>query len=498
MPGSSDGSDRSGEALDARKGGFRILSAGDLEQGAYSFRSSLQFSSTSNALKDGRSNEVMSATIAAGYDILPFLHLAAHGGPAYATQTLGGFVQNFTFARFGAAVTGMDDIGERILGRSGFWFGGASLSVDFSKITRFFKGLAVHPQLITSFDFTETYQIPLLVHGNLGFRTKDSGRFFDSSRDISDFDRFATRSLNANAITAGLGFEAPLGFVRPVLEFNLEYVSKVGLSRSPKWLTVGAKSRPLPHKNIEVFAATDLNLSSFRATPADEIPVVYRVPTWNLILGFGLSQFGKREGEINVDAQTYRLLQENLDSREKTLAQLRRDLSYNTIQGQVLNAETKRPMQNVVVSFPDLDSIQPSQTDSNGEFLRYFPRFSGRIQFSASGFETATQFYNLQPGEAITANVELRPATAVNQGDLVVTITNEAGEALEAQVLIRELNRGEETRLTTDRTGRVSVKLAQGDYRITITASGYQRLQDRFRLDAGRAVLRTYSLQTIE
>jgi uncharacterized membrane protein len=155
-------------------------------------------------------------------------------------------------------------------------------------------------------------------------------------------------------------------------------------------------------------------------------------------------------------------------------------------------------MAGVLISFPDLERMRPIRTNSNGEFLRYFANFSGRIQFSAEGFETATQFYNLRPGEAITANVELKKATAQSLGDFVLSLMNEGGEGIEAQITLINTQSNEETSISTDSSGRVSLKLAAGSYRVLVRAEGYLPVRDQIQMETGRAVLRAYTLNAIE
>jgi len=498
---SSSARDLSSETLDARKGVFRLLSADVQEESAYHIRTSIQYFRDDDLLKDSRTVEAASAGIGFGYAVFPYLYLSAHGGLDIASRDLGAQSQTYNLFRFSSAVTSTYDVGELMgLAPRRLLLGG-SLWIDFSRITRFFKGVNIVPTLIASSDWSEQ-QVPVRAHLNLGFQPGNGGRYFDSGEldefgnpAVKDFDRFATRTYNSFAANVGTGVEFPFEVVIPSAEFHMQYVKDAGFSDSPKWVTLGLKGKPFPQKNIELFSAVDLGLSGYSATPATQKPASPAVPLWNVVVGFGLSQFGKRATEVAVDSRQYERTVAELRERNETLADLRRDLSYNTVAGKVIDAETKKPISGVRINFPEQANIRAFETDRDGNFRRYFPHLEGaRMQFSKDGYEPSSKFLALQPGESIRADVELRKGDSTRLGSLVLTITDEDGESLSAQIVLRNTQTNEQTTATADELGKLNLQVPEGEYSIEIRAQGFVPRRDRISIEAGRSVLRTYAV----
>lgn len=500
----SEAEGRSSETLDGRRGQFRLLSADTNEEGDYHFRTSFEYFQKDDLLDDNTKVEATRATLGFGYAITPNIHVSASGGADITDKEENNFTQTFIVPRFSAAATGTYDVGRFVGLPENRWFAGASLWVDFSRISRFFKGVNVIPTLMTTGNWSEQ-EIPVRAHFNLSFIPKNDGRYFDSDEapndpndiGVTDADRLATRTINSFAIAPAIGVELPFEDINPSVEAHLQYVKDAGFSRSPKWVTVGVKGRPFPQKNIEIFGGVDLGLSTYKNTTQarpNEKPDVYAVPLWNAVLGFGISQFGKRAGEVGVDEREYLRTRAALNDSNETLAKLKSELQYNTIRGKVIDAETNRPIPGVEIDFPDQSGLKSSSTDRNGEFVRYFSEFRGRIQFSKDGYNPSSKFLNMKPGESVTTNVELEKGTGGNFGDLAITVSDESGQGVAAAVRVINLRTNESSTGQTDSSGKLNLKLEEGAYRIEIRASGYRGQRDRFEIEAGKAVLRTYTV----
>lgn len=490
----------SSETIEGRKGQFRLLSADINEEASYNIRTSIQYFKDGDLFNTGEDVEGLTAKIGAGYAIFPNLHLSAQGGFDISTVDVGATSQNYNLGKFSAAITGTYDLGKQFQLPANRFVMGASLWVDFSKVTRFFKGPNIIGTIIATGDWSEK-EIPFRAHLNLGFQPGNGKRYFDDDQvdqfgnQINDFDRFGTRTINSYALKTGVGFEFPYADVIPSAEFLMDYVNGAGFSRTPKWVTVGLKGKPFPQKNIELFAAGDIGLSSYKETPGSEKPDAYAVPLWNVVLGFGMSQFGKRAGEVGVDAAQYNKTLGELRDRNEMIAALRKDLNYNTVTGRVIDARTNRPLSGVTVSFPEQGDLRSSETNEKGEFTRYFPHLAGaRILFSKDGYEPSSKFYALKPGESVRAEIELREGSAVQTGKLVLNIANESGQAAASQVIIQNLRTNEQAQSQSDAGGRISLELAPGDYRIEIRSRGYKSLSDRIQIESGKAVLRSYTV----
>ena len=496
---------RSSETIRAQKGLFRLMSADINEASAYHFRTSLEYFQQKDLLKDIDDSTIKDtkATLGFGYSLTPHIHLNAHGGfniasstpsPASTTATGG---QSIDLIKAGAGVVGTYDIGEYLWNLPANRFtGGFSLWVDFSKITRFFAGPNIIPTFILSGDFVDNPVVPYRVHLNTGFRMANGARYYGKSSAVTDFDRFVTETINSPAVTVGTGVEFPFFTVTPSLELHMEKVMNTSFSNTPKWLTAGLKGKPFPQKNVEVFSAVDVGLSSFKATPLGQKPDSSPVPLWNVVVGFGIAQFGKRAGEVGVDQLEYDSVRNALTSKEKTLAQLQKDLEYNTLQGQVVDADTKKPISGVLISFPESTELKSSGTDDSGRFVRYFRTLPGaRLLFSKDGYESSSKFVALKPGERLNVDIELKKSSGVSLAEFIATITDENGQGIETTITFTNLKTTETTVIRSDSNmGQVNMKIAEGSYRIEIKSTGFKTATDTIEFKKGKTVLRSYLL----
>jgi hypothetical protein len=497
----------SSETLSARKGVFRLLSADIHEQDAYHFRTSVEFFQQNDLLKDTDESQVRTtqATLAFGYALLPQIHLSAHGGFRFSTREpevitqnpLAGGSEAIETIKGGVAVTGTQDLATLLGTEKGRYAAGLSLWVNLEKITRFFKGPDVIPTFIFTVDHKDAEVVPFRAHANLGYRLAQAERYFDNSDTaVTDFDRFATDTFRSQALLFATGAEFPLTNVTPSLEFHWHHLFDGSFAQSPKWITLGAKGKPFTQKNIEVFGAVVLGLSTYK-NAGGAVPKSPAVPLWNAVLGFGISQFGRRAGEVGVDRVEYETALSRLRDRDSTITGLQRDLEYNTIQGRVIDAETNEPLAGVELSIADRSDFKKSKTGDDGRFTRFFKDLSGvRLEFSKEGYETSSRFLALKPGEKITVDMALSPAKGVNLAEFAVSVTDDqTGRPLVAQVRLKPLPTGEALVETTDPQGQITLKVPEGRYELEITAEGYRPLRETLSFTRGRTVLRSFGLK---
>lgn len=496
---------RSSETLRGEKGLFRLMSADINEAAAYHFRTSIEFSQQDELIKDTSNSNVQSKKggVAFGYSILPEVLLSGYIGyvidtrrPQAGSPGAAQGSEQIDLVRYGFAATGTYDVGKFFSLPQNRFTAGFSLWTNLSKITRFFKALDIQPTLIASADFTDNQAFPFRTHFNLGFRPANGGRYFNSDSQVTDFSRYATDTINSPAFTTAVGVEFPMPLINPSLEMHMQKVMDASFGRAPKWMTIGAKGKPFPQKNVELFAAIDVGLTSFKGTPIPPPkPEVGPVPLWNIVLGFGVAQFGKRAGEIGVDQLEFEQTKARLEDRERTMAALQKDLEFNTIQGSVVDASTKKPMENVSISFPDAHDLKASKTDANGKFIRYFRNLGGaRVVFSKEGYESSSKFLSLKPGEKVTTDIELKKSTNEVLADFIATITNATGSGIAATVTLTDVQSNQSTVAVADGNGQVQVKLKEGSYRMEIKASGYKSLNERIDFQRGKTIIRSYTM----
>lgn len=501
---------RSSETIRGQKGLFRLLSADINETAAYHFRTSIEYAQQEDLLKDIQNSTVRStrATIAFGYALLPEILLNVHSGynissrkPDPAAGGSGSGTETYDLVKTGAAVTGTYDVGLRYFKLAPYRFtAGFSLWTDFSKITRFFKAVNIVPTLIASTDWSDHPVVPFRAHFNIGFRLANGARYFDDNSTVSDFERYATETINSYALTTGIGVEFPTYIVNPSLELHMEKVADASLSRSPKWATVGIKGKPFPQKNVEVFGAIDVGLSSFRATATPSVgqiskPDVGPVPLWNVVLGFAIAQFGRKSGEVGVDQIEYDSVKERLEENEKVIAGLRKDIEFNTVQGQVIDAGTKSPLEGVTLSFPDASDLKSATTDRDGKFVRYFKTLPGaRLLFSKDGYEASSKFISLKPGERVIVDIEMKKSTTELLAEFVATITSSENKGVSATATLTNTATGETTTAVADASGQVSLKVREGSYKLEIKADGLKTIDENIDFARGKTVLRFYTM----
>lgn len=492
------------ETIDSRRGLFRLLSADINEPDAYNFKTSVQYSYHKDLLKDIDESTVQSteAGLAFGYALLPQLQLAAHGGfrtierrPQEANSSANPANESVALATMGAAVTGTYDLANMFSLQTQRLTTGLSVWINFSRITRFFKGVDVIPTAIFSGDFTDSQLFPFRVHANAGFRYKSSKRYFENTSDVTDLERLGTKSFKSSVIQGGLGFEFPFEYMNPSLEAHIYKAMDTSFMNSPKWITLGLKGRPFPQKNIEVFGAADIGLSTFKATASGTEPKVHAVPLWNAVFGFGIGQFGRREGEVGVNQKEYDAVKKDLSESKTIIGGLERDLEFNTVRGRVIDAETKRPMSGVSITAPETPEIKSSTTADDGRFVRYFKALPGnRLVFSKEGYESSSKFLSLRPGERVTVDIELKKSTGENLADFVATITDQNGQGVAARLTLRRIDTGEISVVNSDAQGQLTMKVAEGRYLVEIRAEGFRGIGDQVEFTRGKTILRTFSL----
>jgi hypothetical protein len=497
--------ERTSETLDARKGQFRLLSAELVEKGSYHFTTSMEFFQQDDLVKDSDNSRVRDtkANLAFGYALTPQILLSGHGGfniAARTPQAASGSTTTGSDAidliRGGIAVTGFYDLGKWFHLLDKKFVAGLSVWVDFSKITRFIEAPNIIPTAIFSGDFTDNVIAPVRTHLNLGFRPANGKRFYDDSTIPKDYDRFVTDTLNSWAWTTGVGLEFPFENINPSAEFHLVKTQDTAFGQAPKWVTVGVKGKPLGTKNIELFGAVDIGLTSFKATVAGQKPDSPVVPLWNAVVGFSVNEFGIRHGETTVSEAEYRRLKTTVNEQDSLLQSLKRELEYVTVQGRVIDASTKAPLSGVTLSFPESPDLKTSRTDSEGRFVRYFRSLTGtRLVVALEGYDSSSKFLSLKPGERVTSDIELKRASPGQQlTDFVATITNDAGAGVVSTVTLKNVQTQESTVGSSDNLGQIVLKVAEGSYELEISARGMNPIKETIEFQKGKTVLRSYVL----
>jgi hypothetical protein len=497
------------ETLDGRKGVFRLISADINDEGAYFFRTSMEYFQDTSLLDDQRNSTGSKGTFAFGYALFPELLLTGNGGFRVSSIETGNFKQNYIVNSFQLGATGTYDLGARMFNEERRLMAGLSLMIDFSRPERFAKGIGVQPRFMVTTDYSDLQPVGVRWHLNAGINPAKDKRYFNPAKTITvgaqtepfykAFDYFAYQAHRKMSLPVATGVELPFWVVTPSVEAHWDYVFGAKFRDQPKWVTVGLKTRPFPQKNIEIFGAADIGLSNMKAVPDTERPDTHPVPMWNAIIGFGISKFGKRPNEVEIDSGELEETRLNLKERNEMLSALKADLAYNTVTGRVLDAETKMAMPGVTVSFPEQAQIRKTVTNDKGEFARYFPNLAGsRIVFSKEGYADSTKFLALKPGEAVRVDIQLARGGSDKIGDLKLSVTDESGKALpDAEIFLINQDTKAESKAMTDASGNVGIQLPQGLYSVEVRIEGYVVRKDTIEIRAGSAVIRSYALSSL-
>lgn len=464
---------------------FRMKRASEFVPFDYHIVNSVEYTAQTNPFHDTDGSEDMERTqgaVAFGFAPYEFLNTNAYLSFSYSSlkPSAGGGTFSSPIMKSGVSVAATRDASRFIIGlEKELLTMGLNLSVEFSKLTRFFTDPIVNPALILSSDL-RPLDLPLRGHLNLEFRMKNEARYFSSSTlkaGLSNFDRFSAHATATHALGTNLGLEVPLKNVVPSAEWECEWLDR-SFSDNPNIVTVGAKFTPFSFKNIVFFSAFDIGLNSHHDNDITDAAGgdVPAVPLWNVIAGLTIQSFARKKGHLTIPEDEFASLQKKIELQNNALEKIQRDIKFNRIYGTVKDAETKAPLQEVRIQFPNNSKFAEIATDRDGQFLHYYAGFDrNMLVFSKAGYAETKKFVALKPGEGIELEIELAKATArEEEGIISLTISDSRNKAVSALVTITRLSDREEKGYETSQSGELLKPLKAGQYRIHISAPGYK------------------------
>lgn len=330
--------------------------------------------------------------------------------------------------------------------------------------------------------------LPARLHLNLGFRLDRSAalRDYPVGYDLASLqvERFAL-GINRNRLQLKLGAEGLLARwtgldLRPLLEWALDlgtgsadaaFAGRVPADdfagRVASWFTVGARLRPVRGLNLTL--ASDLGLSSpgFGYGPP--------VPVWNLIGGISFAYDPLLPVRLVRDPSPAACGTTGLS------AAARSEVSFGRIRGRIVHADSQRPIEGVVVSFPGRELTNLS-TGADGSFLSPpLPTGTARLLFRHPDYVATQTRVTVELGRAAKLHVMLQPAPPAKVA-VSARVTDAGGRPLVARVLIE----GAETprTLSSDADGVFATDLAPGAYALTVTAPGRAELKQALQVEA--------------
>jgi len=278
---------------------------------------------------------------------------------------------------------------------------------------------------------------PFRYHLNIGYRLPNG----DLIGTTEDFNRFAMDSYKYQAIVGSTSFEVMTRYVKPFVEFWMEYAvgakEDVKFKDNRKKATIGLRWTPL--EVISVLAAGDIGLGGISSGNAAGIP---RNPPWEI--HFGVTFAADKRSIWNEDGN---------------------------IRGSTLDEESGLPLDGVEVTIAS-ETQRPQLTDLSGfyEFQR-LPKGEYEIVFTKPGYEPLRKRTTIQGGADTYVDARLQKI-GPKFGGLAAQVLDRSTQAPIPRAFVTIS--GLESPLATDNEGRFRVnRLIEGPQNIRVEAPGF-------------------------
>ena len=362
--------------------------------------------------------------------------------------------------------------GDLILGAKGTFpigdglYLGGDLSLDFP--TDFgtagfrFGGTSVRPRILFSFDGSElAANVPLKGHVNLGYRVDNTPNLVEEGTELTRVERFAYELTAYNYLELGLGFMLDLPYVSPFLAWNLkapvspvdgtcgqaglQCASDAGFASFPNLISLGVKAEPI--ERLGLHFGIDLGLTS------DDAAGLPTTPPYNIMFGGSWTIDPRPKVEyVEIEPETPPAPPQRF------------------IVGTVVDAETKEPIQNVVVGYGGTETPQATVEDGTFKSYGFAPASALALTFAHPDYEPLTLDVTLETGEGEQeATVELTPA--VKLGTIAGKVEDEAGAPIPNVKVKLTGPQLYEPLASSD--GRFEEKVEAGAYTVAVSAQGY-------------------------
>lgn len=340
--------------------------------------------------------------------------------------------------------------------------GAGETSFDFGATSVQLMGLA-------TFDARELPEpLPVRAHLNLGYLLDNSDQLLPEDTNgakliPSRVDRFA-QDLNAyDQIKVGVGFDVPLEYVTPLVEYNIGILagqeptalcddtqplpcpSEAGLGSNPQTLTLGVKGSPL--EGLILNGGLDIGVNT---KDASGVPVT---APWNLI--FGISY-------VFDPRPTIQIVEKEVESKVAAAP------AVGFVRASVVDVDSGAPVGGALISYPNTDKTRQSTNAETGMFVSYDfpPGGSIDIEVSHPEYETTTVQQTLAEGENV-ARVELKPIG--KSGVIAGSVLQSDGLAANTSVVLT----GPKSYTVKLTDGKFSQKVLVGSYTVAAAMPGY-------------------------
>lgn len=367
----------------------------------------------------------------------------------------------------------IQSLGDIVLGAKGFGAineglsAGGGLTLIFlngsNDVGFDFSATSLDLRAMLDYDFRPAQGFPMVLYFNAAFILDNSSQLFDV--ELQRVERFAHQVSDFHFFELGLGFEFPLPWVTPHLEWNLgipigpgdeqECATNpipcphdAGFGSFPDILTIGLRATPVDA--LALMLGVDIGLTTEEATG---LPAV---PPYSLI--FGLAY--------------------NLDPIPDEVEPAAPPVGW--ILGEIVAEETGEPIAEAVVQYPGTGLSAQLSDPTSGRFQSYEFPVGTEISVEVTHPMYVTRsFSRIIPEGQDGIRIRLEPAITLLSG----RITDTAGAPVAAAVYV---DGAESFEVEVDSaTGELELELDEGEYVVTAIADDFVTHRERVTLGPG-------------
>ncbi|MEL7371264.1 MAG: OmpA family protein [Myxococcota bacterium] len=400
--------------------------------------------------------------------------------------------------------------GDVALGVKGFYpinrmlAAGADLQLTFlsgiGNSTFDFGATEVRLRGLFTADFTQSTDIPLRVHANLGYVFDNSEALLDNGEQLTQPERFALSIYEFSRITFGVAVEAPLKYVTPYIEYNAEfpvspqYLATPGVIAVGRGLTVAQATPPpvvdtparpayqrivpqviTPGIRVTAIPKLTLDLAIEIGITPEETVGVPSVPPYNVILfaSYPLDPFGVQSTDVSGPPISVPVvIPEEIPAAD----------GRGRLAGLVTDKDTQQPLGDAIVRF---DRAPPVATASSGRF-RSLEIEPGPLQVTVAkdGYESSTGTVEIAAEDELEIAVELQ--RTAEEGTIRLRITDDQDQPLANATVVFDGPTQRSAQTAED--GGFEFKGTQGAYSLSVEKEGYLAKAKSFELNAGETI----------
>lgn len=452
----------SGPTLSGQRGLLRAAATHPYETGSVVLGSSFEFSSTSDFLAPGDSNQRVASKFALAWVPWQTLELAAgfsmvmNGNSSFSPEDTVNVGDPYLSVRYGHDLSDTFSVG-----------GGIEWILPNGAGTFVLVPEASILSIGASFDARLTPDLLLAL--NLAYRIDNSAQLFDHR--LNPAQQFSAGINPHDQLRVLLGAGYSFDFVAPFLELGLAPAigSEGGFGDNPTWLTLGARAWPLDHKTLTALLAFDIGLTGVKGVPAGQA----RIPRWNLILGLAYDFGAQPSGETKIVEKIVEVPVEGAAGVVPSVA------------GKVVDARTGAPLPGARVVLDGAARGIVITDPEDGSFGACAAK-TGMVKVTAhlDGYASNEQAVVVQSGPAEVV-VKLEPSQGPTFGRLRGTVRSLTEGVLQATVSVptRKL------KLDVDERGRFEHELETGTFDVLISYKGHVTQRRKINLRAGEEIV---------